>query len=212
MEELYDYLSVYIIKETNDITISEKKSGTGRISKYDHINLIKGKKYLMVYYGDDYDKCNDNNKIIGFKFPGAFNYYNPGGEGPYGELSEGYYFDDIRSVADQSSGSTRYYQYGSFLHSEIYKFFEIKNEFEYTHFFDIIKNNYHYGIEYDIDDESNDNIYVFKASDHSLLCANNLNFGDIDSYIEYGMLDKQCDVYLPEIFSEKYFLIKIEKI
>jgi hypothetical protein len=79
MEAVFDELKQYITKEVKDKIILENT---------EYVNLKRGKKYLIVYYG-----VQDNVLLV--EYGGKFESMDACYPGAYGDIGEGYYFYGI---------------------------------------------------------------------------------------------------------------------
>lgn len=84
MENIFDELKQFVVKEISDTIILQNQA---------YMNLINGKKYLIVYF-DKY------NKPILLEYAGKFYCSTPCYPGAYGDLAEGYFFYGITNVDD----------------------------------------------------------------------------------------------------------------
>jgi hypothetical protein len=121
MENILEELKQFCIKEVTEKIILERQ---------EYWNLIKNKKYLIIYYEYDYP-----NKIKLIQYAGKFSDKTPCYPGAYGDSFEGYYFYGINKKSDNYM-ETSYFITGEYngncFESKLslrYKFFELENIF-----------------------------------------------------------------------------------
>ena len=144
MEYVFDELKQFMTKEITEYTINQY---------YMYPNLVKGKKYLIVYYSEK-----NQEQITTIEYAGKFNFIDDVNNGPYADF-EGIYFNGINNECkNELTLSFRIIDniYCSNTNDNTtYKFFELEHDFNKKNILDIfnyiILNNNLNGMPNDIE-------------------------------------------------------------
>lgn len=150
MEYIFNELKQYVIKEITDNVIIEKQT---------YPNLIKGKKYLIVFYEkDENDKNLNYIKMV--EYAGKFDHMSPCYPGAYGDFCEGIFFKGIIEKEYTSYYVTGEYNCSRTSNYFLHTFYELEYNFNEKNILDIytfiIENVIHTDIKTDISINSND--------------------------------------------------------
>jgi len=150
MEYIFNELKQYVIKEITENVIIEGQT---------YPNLIKGKKYLIVYYEKDEKDEKDvkDENLVNIKmveYAGKFSNISPCFPGAYGDLCEGIFFKGIIENNGVSTKITGEYDCNRTFNNFLHKFFELEYNFNEKNILDIytfiIQNAIHTDIQTDI--------------------------------------------------------------
>lgn len=146
MDIIYKFLKKYTSHEVTDVkTVKEQ------YFSYSHLDLVKGKKYLFV--------ARENDAIERLIITNKFEEYCPTYPGAYGDLGEGYTFENDTDICETISE----YDYND------KKFFELNGDFCYEDLHKFINEEWEWTFCEDEDIEKVDgSIYMFKLKNRAI--------------------------------------------